>query len=449
MGAPWRTTFGLVATVSLAFALTTPVIGFVAYLIAHEALELQLDHRIAAETQALLAERGVGGTEELATVIHRRDAARSTASLGYILVDGDGRRLAGELDAEAPEEPGYVEFLRYRGGSGVAQAIITSLPDGGRLVVAADRSVIDEIDDTLLRLFAAAFAATLLLAVGGAWTVGAATRARLRRIDQAAQAIIAGDLGQRVEVDGSGNEFDQVAATLNEMLDRMGSLLENLRQVSNDVAHDLRTPLTRLEHRLDEALRETSDAGRQAAIVAARSQVHELLELFAALLRISEVEAGGLRAGFRPVSLSAMLTDLVETYQPDAEASGHRLESGIASGIVVEGDRRLLRQMVANLLDNALRHTPAGTTVRVGLSGDGKDVLLSVADDGPGVPEAESGRLFERFRRTESSRSTYGHGLGLALVAAVARMHHGVASLAAGPGFTVHIRLADRRRPGK
>lgn len=439
--APWRTTFGLVTLVSLALALLTLVIGLAAFYVTHEALELQLDHRIAIETQALLAEQGEGGIGELALVIRQRDAARSTASLGYILVDGQGRRLAGELDATAPDEPGYREFLYHGQGRGVAQALTTVLPGGGRLVVAADRDVIQQIDATILKLLGVAFAAMLVLGIGGAWTVGAFTRARLRRIDETAQAIIAGDLRQRMPVDGSGSEFDRVATTLNQMLERISSLLDNLRQVSSDVAHDLRTPLTRLLNRLDEARAALDDKDRDAAIEAATAQAQELLDLFASLLRISEVEAGELRAGFRRISLSEIVDDLVESYRPDAETSGHRLSSYIAAEVVVDGDSRLLRQLVANLLDNALRHTPSGTKIDLSLTQSGGAILLSIEDDGPGVPEEEASRLFERFSRTERSRSTSGHGLGLALVAAIARIHGGRTEIRPSQGFHVEVRL--------
>lgn len=441
MREPWRTTFGVAAIVSLALALTTILIGLAAYYVIHEALEVQLDHRIATETQALLAERGEGGVAELASLIRQRDAARSTASLGYILVDRNGRRLAGALDANAPTKPGYLEFLHYGRGAGIAQALTTILPDGERLVVAADREVIDEIDGTILKLFGAAFAAMLIVGVGGAWTVGAVTRARLRRIDQAAQAIIAGDLRQRMPVDGSDSEFDRVARTLNQMLDRIGALLDNLRQVSSDVAHDLRTPLTRLHNRLHEARTASGEAERQAAIDAATAESQELLDLFAALLRISEVEAGALRAGFRDLSLSDLADDLVESYRPDAEESGHRLTSQVEPGILVHGDRRLLRQLIANLLDNALRHTPSGTMVGLTLSQRQEGIHLTIEDNGPGVSPDESSRLFERFSRTERSRSTDGHGLGLALVAAVARIHGGEAAIQPGPGFRIDVHL--------
>lgn len=441
MRPPWRTTFGLAAMVSGVLALTTIVIGLGAYYVTHEALEIQLDHRISTETQALLAERGEGGVAELAELIRQRDAARSTASLGYILVDSNGRRIAGELKGAVPAKPGYLELMAYVGGSGIAQALTTVLPDGGRLVVAADRQVIDEIDVTILKLFSASFAAMLVLGVAGAWTVGTVTQARLHRIDRAAQAIIAGDLRQRMPVDGSGSEFDRLAITLNQMLDRIGSLLDNLRQVSSDVAHDLRTPLTRLHNRLDEARKAPDDAVRQLAVDAAADQAQDLLDLFAALLRISEVEAGALRAGFHEIVLSDLAEDLVETYRPDSEATSHHLTANIMPGMIVRGDPRLLRQMVANLLDNALRHTPAGTTIALSLAMDATGPILSVEDDGPGVSSNDAPRLFERFSRTEQSRSTSGHGLGLALVAAIARIHGGEPSILPAPGFRIVVRF--------
>jgi methyl-accepting chemotaxis protein len=242
MTRPWRSTFGLVALVASLFALGTLIIGVVAYEVTHEALEIQLDHRVAIETRALIDE-GDDGPTGVAMAIRRREAARSTASLEYLLVDPVGRRVAGSLDATAPTVPGYLEFLHYRRDSEhrIAQALTTRLPDNSRLVVAADRGVIDEMDATLLKLFAGAFGVMLLLGIGGAWLVGAVTRARLAHIDRTALAIIDGDLARRMPLTGAGDEFDRVSATLNRMLDRIGGLMDNLRQVSSDVAHDLRT----------------------------------------------------------------------------------------------------------------------------------------------------------------------------------------------------------------
>lgn len=441
----WRGTFGLVALVALGFALATLAIGIVAFETTHEALEQQLDRRIAAETQALIDE-GDDGPTGIAAAIRRREAARSTASLAYRLVNAAGRPVAGRLEARVPSTAGYVELLPYSvsGERRIAQSLTTKLPSGHRLLVAADRAVIDEMDATLLRLFAGAFGAMLLLGIVGAWIVGAVTRARLARIDRTALAIIDGDLARRVPVTGSGDEFDGVAATLNRMLDRIGGLMDNLRQVSSDVAHDLRTPLTRLQNRLDEALASDERAVQHNAIEAAASEARDLLEVFAALLRIAEVEGMSARAHFTEVALSALVADLAEVYRPAMEASGHRLATAISRGIAIQGDRRLLQRLLSNLLDNAIAHTPAGTKVTVALEQIGASVRLSVADDGPGVSPDAAATLFQRFTRADSSRSTSGHGLGLAMVSAIVAAHGGTVAVQQFPGFAIVVDIGGR-----
>lgn len=434
-----NSTFGLALLVSLALTLGAVGIGAVSYEVTHEALEQQLDHRTATETRALLAEPGAHRTAAIATGIQRREAVPGPEHLDYLLVDPRGRYLAGKLAAIPPAQPGYSEFLRYGDGR-VGQALATRLPDGAMLIVSADRAVLDETDRHLLMLFTCAFGAMLMLGLGGAWTLGAITRARLRGMDRAAVAIIGGDLSMRMPVDASGSEFDRLSSTLNRMLDRIAGLMANLRQVSSDVAHDLRTPLTRLRNRLDEALN-GAEAQRDAAIEAAIAQADELLEIFAALLRISEVEGLGVRKQFRPVALGEALIEFAETYKPDAEAGGQRLETDIDPTIRVLGDRRLLIQLATNLFDNALRHTPPGTRILVALASENGIACLRVVDDGPGAAEAARVRLFERFSRGEQSRSSTGHGLGLALVAAIAAAHRGEARLLPGPGFGVAISL--------
>lgn len=437
----WRSTFGLAGIVSALFAAATLAIGVAAYEVTHEALEQQLDHRTATETRALLAEPGADRLASLANAIKRREAAARIDHLGYLLVDADGRKVAGSLAASAPTALGYEEFFHHDGDR-VAQSLTTAVPGGGRLTVAADRDALGETDRDLLILFAGAFGAMLLLGVGGAWTVGAVTASRLKRIDGAALAIIGGDLKHRMPVDGSGSEFDRVSTTLNRMLDRIEALMDNLRQVSSDVAHDLRTPLTRLSHRLADA-RSTRGDARSAAIDAAAEQAEELLEIFSALLRISEIEAMGVRRHFREFALGDAVGDLLDTYRPDVEAGDHVLIDEVDRSVVITGDRRLLLQMASNLLDNALRHTPAGTTIRVGLIAEEDGATLAVEDDGPGVKAADADRLFQRFSRTERSRSTSGHGLGLALVKAIADAHHGSARLTDGHGFRVVTRLRN------
>jgi signal transduction histidine kinase len=432
----FRSTFGLAALISVVLTCGTLAIGRVAYAITHHAIEQQLDHRIDTETRALRTEPGADRTQAIAAAIRRRLAAPIANDLDYLLLDSHGRRLAGDLQAQSTPVPGYEEFFRYNDGH-VGQAMTTRLNDGALLVVAADRAGLRQTDKRLRELFDWSIAAMLALGLGGAWTLSALTRARLRRMDRAALAIIEGDLSRRMPVDGSNNEFDRLANTLNRMLDRIAALMVNLRQVSSDVAHDLRTPLTRLRNRLDEA----AEGGDPHAIDAAIAQADELLEIFAALLRISEVEGLGVRKQFAEIDLSAVLDEVVELYRPDVEASGHVLVTEVDPAIPVIGDRRLLMQLVSNLLDNALRHTPAGTSIRLSLSNAAGEVRLSVRDDGPGVADAARARLFERFSRGDASRSSTGHGLGLALVAAIAMAHHGVASLLPAPGFGVVVVL--------
>jgi hypothetical protein len=241
--------------------------------------------------------------------------------------------------------------------------------------------------------------------------------------------------------DHSGSEFDRLAATLNEMLDRIGELMDNLRQVSNDVAHDLRTPLARMQQALHAALAGDDDPARlRAAAEAAAARSQELLELFAALLRISEIESLRVRAGFRAVDLSGLAEEVADTLRPEFEDAAHGLRCTIAAGIVVDGDRRLLAQLLVNLLENTLRHTPAGTCVRLELSRAHGVFELHITDDGPGIASGDRDAVLRRFTRLEHSRSTPGHGLGLSLVAAICKAHQFSLLLGeASPGLRVTI----------
>lgn len=438
IGRLWRSTFGLVVLVTVGFALASLGIGAIAVTVTHEALEQQLDHRIEIETSALLAEAHEG-MPDLIQAIRRREAARSTASLDYLLVDAQNRPIAGAMTALVPVQPGYDEFFHYRVGNriGVAQALTTVVP-GGRLVVAADREGLIEIDSLLGALFAGALAAMLLLGTGAAALVGWLTRRRLARIDGTALAVIGGDLGRRIPRDGSGSEFDNLAGTLNRMLERISGLMDNLRQVSSDVAHDLRTPLTRLCSRLDRALAQDDAEARVREVEAARAEAAELLEIFAALLRIAEIEGMAERLPRLDVDLSLLVEQMAETYRPDAEASGHHLHCVAAPHIHVSGDRRLLSQAIANLLDNGLRHTPSGTTITLSLE-QSDEIILIVSDDGPGVDVVDRDRLFQRFARAERARSSPGQGLGLALVKAVTMAHGGSVGADDAAGFSIRM----------
>jgi signal transduction histidine kinase len=245
-----------------------------------------------------------------------------------------------------------------------------------------------------------------------------------------------GNLSERIPTRAAGDEIDQLATNLNDMMDRLQDLMEGLRQVSNDIAHDLRTPLSRLRQRLEAArLEARSVEDYERAVDQALQDADTALATFSALLRIAQVEAGMRHGSFAELDLSGLIEHLVMTYAPVAEEFGKRLSSSIAPRIRIRGDRELLAQMLVNLIENALRHTPGGSALSVTLHDNGEGPLAVVTDDGPGVPRAEREKIFRRFYRLQTSRTTPGSGLGLALVAAVAELHQ------------IRIRLADNR-PG-
>ncbi len=461
----WRSTFGLTAIVALGFVLATLVVGAVASWLAHEAIEEQLDRRVELETAALLTAAswlahealeeqldrrveletatplGEAANPDIAAVaaeIRLRESARSTTSLEYLLLDDAGQLLAATIQPESPVRPGYSEHFHYRreGRPGEAQALVTTMP-GGMLVVAVNREDLDEIDRQFILLFVTALVALTLIGIGAAAMIGLATQRRLARIESTALGIMAGEFTRRVPRDGSGSEFDRLADVLNRMLDRIGGLIENLREVSSDVAHDLRTPLTRLYHQLDRAIEEPDAAQKTQRIEAARDEAAELLDLFSAILRIAEIEGMAERLPRESVDVSGLIEQMAETYRPDMEDSGHALDCHIEAGLTLSGDRRLLSQALANLLDNSLRHTPSGTKVSLTAQRVQGAVQIAVSDNGPGVEATEASRLFQRFARSERSRSTPGNGLGLALVAAVAAAHGGNARIEGDGGFSV------------
>ena len=255
----------------------------------------------------------------------------------------------------------------------------------------------------------------------------------LRRVDavnRTARAIIDGDLSRRIPVVGSHDELGGLAEGLNRMLARIEELMESLRHVTSDIAHDLRTPLGRLRQRLEASrIKTSSTAEYEAAIDAAIADTDAILKTFEALLRIAQIEAGARRARFENTDLSAVAENVFEAFAAVAEDEGKRLDARIESDISVNGDRELLTQMLANLTENALRHTPAGTVVEVRLERVNGSARLTVSDTVPGIPAEDREQVFRRFYRLDASRSTPGSGLGLSLVAAVAKLHDATISL--------------------
>jgi len=427
---------------SAAFAAAMALLGLVLFFAMHIAFSRQLDALMIDETSELQAEFRTEGPGELAEEIRQREAFHDHDRLFYAVFDPRGRHILGALQAERPR-PGF-QALTFHDpliGTVAGRALVTDIGGGVRLVVATDGARVKAIDRTIISAFLVAIGAVIAIGIAGAFMLGGYLRRRLGQISGAAGAIVAGDLRSRVPVSARGDEFDRVALSLNAMLDRIDGLIGNLRQVSSDVAHDLRTPLARLRNQLESGLDSLGDADAAREVIETSIQrVDEVLELFASILRIAEVETGRIRDSFTAVDLSAMASELAESYAPAARDAGRTLDWSIAPDLHVRGDRGLLAQAIVNLLDNALTHTPEGAKIGLTLARAGDSVRLAVTDNGPGVPEADRDRITQRFIRLEHSRTTPGHGLGLNLVAAVARLHQARLSFGDNdPGLVVTL----------
>jgi signal transduction histidine kinase len=260
---------------------------------------------------------------------------------------------------------------------------------------------------------------------------------------------MAGDFSRRIPVRGTADEFDHLIASLNAMLERNESAMESVRQVSNDIAHDLRTPLTRLRQRLELAQRRARSVEEwQRVADGCISDMGAILETFGALLRIAQIESGIPARRFAKVDLSELLRTMIEVYQPMAEENQQRFTADIASGLTIWGDRELLAQMVANVIENAMKHSPAGASIGLTTVQSPTAIAVTVIDSGPGIPAADRGRVFRRFYRLESSRSKPGSGLGLSLVETIAALHRVSIDLtdnSPGLRFTLRFFSSDQR----
>ncbi len=446
--------FRLAALYVVLFAVSALVLGAVVFLAASSAIEQQIRARIETEMAFLRDEFHAGGLDRLLAVVRSR--GRGLSALDYLVQGQDGTHLAGEMPAASMIRPGWAIF-EFRDASEDGgrpervRALVSNLDGGLLLAVGDDLGRIAEVEEAVATAFLWTVGLAALLGIGGGILLSRAFLSRVDAIARTAQAIIEGDLASRVPVRGTGDDLDRLAGTLNRMLDRIGALMDSLRQVSTDVAHDLRTPLSRLYQRLEGARTHARSVGEyETAVEAAMREAEGLLETFSALLRIAQVEGASPHAGFRDVDLSAIAEAVSDAYLLDAEEASHRLAITVEPGVVVRGDQELLTQAVANLLENALRHTPRGTLIALHLSCCGAAARLSVEDDGPGVDAQELPRLTHRFYRGERSRSSPGNGLGLSLVAAVAELHDAELLLQhAAPGLRAVVRFPSRIAVGR
>lgn len=419
--------FGFAALYVLLFAISTCILGVMVFVVARTSLEQQLAVEVQADSTFLQGEYRRAGLHHLQALIDAR--GREPYAPDYLLQGPDGASLAGEIPAQAHLRPGWLVLPVNEGGDGEraghVRALVADLGGGLLLAVGDDLSRVTEVEEAIITAFAWSIGLAVLLGIGGGIVLSHAFLARVDGITDTAEAIIAGDLARRIPIRGGGGALDDLAGTLNHMLDRIGTLMDSLRQVSSDVAHDLRTPLSRLYQKLDDARNNARSIDQfRHAVDGAVRDAEALTETFSALLRIAQIEGTAPQSVFADTDLSAIVDAVVDAYRPDAEDAGHRIDVAVERGIIIHGDQELLTQALANLVENVFRHTPEGTIMRLQLRrGPGQSCYLTVQDNGPGVAADELPRLTRRFYRGERSRTTLGNGLGLSLVAAVAELH--------------------------
>ncbi|MBI4723480.1 MAG: HAMP domain-containing protein [Rhodomicrobium sp.] len=419
---------------------------------------------VQADFEALATQYRDGGSPALIGAISEHSTS-STVRL-YLLTDGTGRRLAGNLDTVAAglwNTLGAAQFAyRRKEAGGIAErqafGLIARLPGDLHLIVARDVESQEALKRVLRRAFLLGYALIIVIgAVGGTMV----SRSILSRVDAAsntARAIMQGNLAQRIPVTGRNDEFERLSKNLNAMLDRIQDLMAGLKNVSDNIAHDLKTPLHRLRTRAERAL-QTSRSPEQLseALQSVIEEADALIQTFDALLSIARLEAGSRAETFGPLNICALIRDVADLYEPAAEERGLSLRHSCMGDVMMAGEKHLLGQALANLLDNAIKYAipPSGAhpasqeaAVEVGLEDKGDFVDIVIADHGPGIPEKDRERVLQRFVRLQLSRSIPGSGLGLSLVAAVARLHGGSVTLEGNdPGLKVRLSLKKNLPP--
>lgn len=389
---------------------------------------------VSHEIDAWLSRESIGratmNAGELGRSLDARTTTEPDGDRPIALFRPDGTWVAGDrtvMPAPLPPVDRPFHLTMQRGGERAPfRGIIHRLASGEILLVAQDMRRVDGFRTALLSSLLWAGGAALLLGLIGAVVAGTGALGRLDRVTRTTEQIIDGDLSHRLPSDGRGGDLDRLVQVVNRMLDEIERLMHEVRGVTEDIAHDLRTPLTRLLAGLERVQRRgSSTSDFELAIGEAIAEAKEILATFAALLRIAEVESGARRAGFKHLNLNIIAADVVELYEPVAESSGTSLglETSGSTDADIVGDSSLLFEALSNLVDNAIKYSPPGSRVYVRVIATESRLGLEVNDTGPGIPEAEREAVLRRFHRIDRSRTAPGSGLGLSLVAAVAKLH--------------------------
>ncbi len=451
-------TFRLATIYLLVFAASVAAVLSYTYWQAQRLLQAQVEQTIAADVRGIAEQYAVNGLGGVVAVLRRRTQHGVPGGL-YLLAGPDGEVLAGNLPslpakARRQDHSGWLDFsIRVITPSGPRKRHVRAyhirLDNGFHLIIGRDIEHLYQFRRVIRNILLWTLGLTTLLGIGGGLLL---SRNFLRRIDgitASVRAIRAGRLARRVPVEGSGDELDRLAESLNDMLDQIERLMRGMREVSSNIAHDLKTPLTRLKAQAEDALRAGNEEQRREALQSTIAQADELLRTFNSLLLIARAEAGQARAGFGEVDVAEVAREIAELYEPLVEEQEGSFSLDVPAHAPIIGDRQLIAQALVNLLDNALKY---GRQARRKLHIDvlvrraPEHVELVVADNGPGVPEEMREKVKERFVRLDKARSAPGSGLGLSLVASIARLHDGALLLEDNkPGLKAILRLPARQ----
>ncbi len=426
------TSFRLSALYGGFFLVAFGAVLLITYLTATNALREQIRTEVQHDLLALTTEAQSDGGSAIVHDIKERIQPTSGSTAYYFYADARGNKLAGNLDnpgrvdgwqetplqiADTRKKDGMIDEDHQLWGQGM------HLPDGSFLFAGQDAHRVLSAQDAIINSFAWSAAISFLLAALAGILASQSFLRRIDAINTTSHAIIDGHLKQRIPLRGTSDEIDNLSMNLNRLFDSNQALMDSLKQVSTSIAHDLRTPLSRLRQGLEEAYLQKSPAKYKSAIESAIIEADQLLSTFSALLRIAQIESGTRRANFKQVDLTALIEQVADTYRAVAEDQQKEMTLDVAPNVTTHGDRDLLMQLLVNLLENALRHTPINTSIVLSLRNGSTGPTVILADSGPGIPAQERGRVFERFYRLDASRSTSGSGLGLSLVAAIASLH--------------------------
>ena len=430
---PFRLTVAYMGAFVVAAAL---IIGFLAWR-ANALLTARAVEAMSAEIAALREQFQAGGPPRLIAAISER--VGEPGSNLYLLLDATGRKIAGNLAMLPPELADSAQgqvftYVRTSDGPKARKrlAVGEPVPVRGGLTLVVGRDIEDQRQFALTigRVALWSFGLLSVLGVGAGILISRAVLGRIDTVTEASRKIMSGDLSRRIPLSGSGDELDRLSERLNAMLARIEELMLALREVSDNIAHDLKTPLTRLRNRAESALRDPAGgAAYRDGLVKTMEEADDLITTFNALLLIARLEGGAIAESMASVDPAAIVSDIAELYEPVAEDAGLGLVVSAPSGLSLVANRELVSQAIANLVDNAIKYSAAGHVplqpVKVSLRGAGDSIEIAVADRGPGVAPEDRKRALQRFVRLEKSRSQPGAGLGLSLVAAVARLHGG------------------------